>query len=320
MMVASLVLLVVVAAVGAGLQGDINGDGKVTAADVAVFLAQWRAAQQGQVWDSAADLNGDGHLTHEDARLMVEAYEEHGEQTGMLTNLFFLHHSTGEGFVTEGHMRQHIADYNAAHGTHFELWDHEYNSQGLRGPDGNLTGTNYAIPGDNTDPDGLHNLWTSNAPGWTWSRNQIMQHHEVIAFKSCFPASAIDSDAMLQQYKDWYLDMRDFFDQHPEKLFVVMSPPPLHRLSTTMAQARRARDFANWLKSSTYLSGHPNVVCFDLFDMLAHPDDGSVDANMLRREYERDPWGDSHPNTQANQVVGAALAQFLCQAAENYSP
>ncbi len=251
---------------------------------------------------------------------MVQAFLEANPQQGTLRNLFFLHHSTGEGFVVEGNMRGRIAAYNTARGTNFEFWDHQYNEQGLRDPDGELTDTNYNIPGDNTDPDGLHALWTSNAADWGWSRNRIMTNHEVIAFKSCFPASAIDDDAMLQQYKNWYLEMREFFDEHPEKLFVVMSTPPLHRLSTTMAQARRARDFANWLKSPAYLSGHGNVVCFDVFNLLAQPDDGSVNANMLRRAYESDPWGDSHPNTAANEVVGAALAEFLCDAARAYAP
>ena len=37
-------------------------------------------------------------------------------------------------------------------------------------------------------------------------------------------------------------------------------------LKPDATEADNARAFANWLKSATYLSGHPNVVCFDLFD------------------------------------------------------
>jgi hypothetical protein len=231
---------------------------------------------------------------------------------GTRTNLFFLHHSTGEGIIAEGNVRGYIDRYNQDHGTHYEFWDQGYNDDGLRDPQGEPAGT-YNIPDDNTDPDGLYNLWTTD----NRARRQILENHQVIAFKSCFPASGIVDDGMLAQYKQWYLAMRDVFDQYPDKVFVVMSPPPLHHLATEPGEARRARQFAKWLKSGEFLDGHPNVVCFDLFDALAHPDDGSAGANMLRNEYEvSHSDSDSHPNTMANQAVGPLLAQFLIDAAQ----
>ncbi len=236
-----------------------------------------------------------------------------------LTNLFFLHHSTGDGLITEGNMRSVISSYNSSHGTEFEFWDHGYNSDGLRNPQGEFTGTNYNIPGDNTDPDGLYNLWTSTETEYVNARNQILNNHEVIAFKSCFPASNIPDAATLTQYQTWYLGMRDFFDTRTDRLFIVMSTPPLHRLATDSATAANARAFADWLCSDTYLSGHPNVRCFNLFDYLAHPDDGTANANMLRYEYEGSHSdSDSHPNTLANQTVGPIFAEFLCTSAASY--
>ncbi len=240
-----------------------------------------------------------------------------GPTTG-LTNLFFLHHSTGEAIIDEGNMRGYFDNYNNTHGTDYEFWDHGYNDDGLRDPDGDVVGC-YNIPDDNTDPDGLYYLWTSSKTDAVNCRNQIMSNHEVIAFKSCFPASDIPDEQELNQRKTWYLAMRNYFDQHPERLFVVMSTPPLHRLATDKTAAKNARRFANWLKSSEYLSGHPNVVCFDLFNELAKADDGSSTANMLKYEYEQDHSdSDSHPNTLANQTVGPVFAQFLIDAAANY--
>ncbi len=235
---------------------------------------------------------------------------------GEFANLFFLHHSTGSGFVEEGDMRGVIAAHNATQGTGYEFWDHGYNGDGLRNAAGVWTGTSYQIPGDNTDPDGLHALWTTDNA----ARTAILANHEVIAFKSCFPASAVGSQATLTQYKAWYRAMRDFFDTRPDRLFVVMSTPPLHRLATNLTEADNARAFANWLGSDDYLAGHPNVVCFDLFDMLSHADDGLVRRNMLRWEYEgAHNDSDSHPNQAANEAVGPALAQFLIDAAEAYA-
>ena len=228
-----------------------------------------------------------------------------------LTNLFFLHHSTGRNVIAEGDVRDCIADHNDLHGTDYAFWDHDYNALGLTGPDGAKPGISYQIPGDNTDPDGLLALWTTS----NGARDLILQNHQVIAFKSCYPASNIETDAELAARKQWYLQMRDVFDQHPGHVFVAVSQPPRHRLATNTAEATRARAFADWLCSDTYLAGHPNVVAFDLFDLLAAPDDGSAAANRLRYAYERShSSSDSHPNAAANAATGPAFAQVLIAA------
>ena len=166
-----------------------------------------------------------------------------------MNKLFFLHHSTGQNLINQGDVREWLASYNAQNGSDFRFWDHDYNYIGLRRADGSNVGWIYNIPNDNTDPIGLYNLWTTaNA-----ARDSILPNHEVIAFKSCYPASAIYTPQILQQYQTWYLAIRDVFDQHPDKIFVVMSPPPLHRLATNLTQADNARTFANWLKSAEYL-------------------------------------------------------------------
>lgn len=229
------------------------------------------------------------------------------------SNLFFLHHSTGAGLIDAGGMRAVFSASNTAYSTHFAFWDHGYNYNGLTDPDGHAIGVSYAIPNDNTDPDGLLYLWTSSAANATSARNQILANHQVIAFKSCFPASDIPDEATLNYYKSWYLAMRAVFDLYPSRLFVVMSTPPLHRLATTPAAAANARAFANWLKSSEYMGGHPNVYCFDLFDRLA--DNG----NFLKYEYEGSHLtSDSHPNVMANQAVGPILANYLMISAIQY--
>lgn len=230
-----------------------------------------------------------------------------------LTNIFFLHHSVGSGLIEAGNMRDVITAYNSANGTFYGLWDHGYNSEGLRDADGTTLGINYAVPGDDTEPSGYAHLWTSTDDDATACRNQIMANHQVIAFKSCYTASSITDANMLEDYKQDYLDIRGFFDQHPEKLFVVLTPPPRHRLDTTATQADFTRQFANWLKSSAFLGGRTNVVCCDLFDALAGED------NVLKYTYEGSHSDtDSHPNSLANQTVGPLLANALVSAAEAY--
>ena len=221
--------------------------------------------------------------------------------------IFFLHHSVGNDLVERGNVRETINTYNSSHGTSWQFWDHGYNGDGLRDASGNYTGTNYNIPGDNTEPEGLAYLFTSSDGDAVSSRNQIMTY-DVIVFKSCFTASqALVDDDTLNSYKNYYLQMRNFFDLHPEKVFIVISPPPAHPGETDSTTASRARQFANWLKSSEYLSGHSNVVCFDLFDQFAD------NSNVLKAFY-RYNYVDSHPNELADQTVGPIFAQFLMDA------
>ncbi|MEZ4387908.1 MAG: FlgD immunoglobulin-like domain containing protein [Candidatus Krumholzibacteriia bacterium] len=226
---------------------------------------------------------------------------------------FFLHHSTGRNLMNEGDVRDIIEVVSSFEDVQLRVWDHDYNQIGLRDADAEYLGYSYEVPDDNTDPVGLHELWTTaNA-----ARDSILARYDVIAFKSCYhPACAITSDAQLQQYKDWYLDIRDELDRHQDKLFIIMSPPPLHRLVTELEWADRARDFATWLGSDEFLAGHPNLVYFNFFDRLAHPDDGSTDRNMLRYEYEiTHDVPNGHPNTLANSVVGPEFAYFVVAAA-----
>lgn len=237
-----------------------------------------------------------------------------------LRKLFFLHHSTGWGIISEGNVRGHVADYNTAHATDFEFWDQGYNGDGVNDQDGNWYPVEYPVPNDNTDPDGLHYLWTSTEADAVTCRNGLMNSYEVIAFKSCFPASAIYDDYRLEEYKQWYREIRATLDLHPDKLFVVSSTPPLIPELTNAEDAARARAFANWLKSSEYLTGHPNIVCFDLFNLLAAPDGGGAEANMLRAEYRLAEEGNSHPNPAANAAVGPVFAQFLIDSALAYTP
>jgi hypothetical protein len=229
-------------------------------------------------------------------------------------SMVFIHHSSGRNLLAEGSVRAHLAA--AADEAGMErprLWDHDYNAIGLSNPDGTKLNYGWDIPNDNTDPIGLHELFTTDNA----ARDSILSRFDVIAFKSCYePTCAIGSDAQLQQYKDWYLEIRDVLDQHPDKVFVIMSMPALFIDRNSTSWSDRSRNFANWLGSEEFLGGRANLVYFDLFDLIANPDDGSDTRNMQRPEYRRNPEIlDSHPNELANQVVGPLFARALVNAA-----
>jgi hypothetical protein len=221
--------------------------------------------------------------------------------------IIFLHHSTGANLIAQGGVRERLTALG------YEFYDHGYNADGLALADGSPTGTNFDIPDDNTNPDGFNVLFAQ--PVHTPPDNAFshLLQYDVIAFKSCFPVSDIQSDEQLEEYKTYYRNIRAVMDQHRDKIFIVVTPPPLVPSATVPEVAARARAFANWLKSSEYLSGHPNVFTFDFFNLLADPA-----TNMLRSAYIGSP-DDSHPNEQANQIIGPQFADFVDQAIKAYA-
>ncbi len=221
--------------------------------------------------------------------------------------VMFLHHSCGANLIEQGGVRERLT------GLGYGFYDHGYNEDGLVLADGTWTGTNFDVPGDNTDPDGYADIFAQplhDPPDNTFSH---LMEYDVIAFKSCFPTSNILSDEQLADYKSYYLSIRDRMDEYPNKIFIVVTPPPEIPNETDPTAAARARDWASWLASGEYLSGHPNVFTFNFFDLLADPSD-----NMLRAEYRTDEW-DAHPNEQANQNIGPQFADSIDQAVRAYA-
>jgi hypothetical protein len=210
--------------------------------------------------------------------------------------IIFMHHSTGAGLIWQGGAREGLTERG------YEFWDHGYNDEGLTDATGEKLGLNWDVPGDNTDPDGWYAIFNQpvgDPPDNTFSH---MLEYDVIIFKSCFPSSDIQSEEQFETYRDYYLSIRDVIDEHPDKLFIPFTTPPLVPNATTPENAARARRWSEYLTSDEYLDGHPNIVVFDIFGLLADED------GFLREDYRVDEW-DSHPNDIANGELGAALVE-----------
>lgn len=229
---------------------------------------------------------------------------------GGFTNVVFLHHSTGSFLIQQGGVRERLSAAG------FQFWDHDYNHWGLVRPDGTRAGYGYGMPDDNTDPDGLARLFAQRVYQLPLNAFSGLMQHEVIAFKSCFPVSNIPSDEQLEEYKAYYLGIREVMDQHRDRMFIVVTPPPLNPAATDAEIAARARAFADWLKSDEFLAGHPNVFAFDFFDLLAEVNPSAPDFNTLRATYREGK--DSHPNQLANQTIGPLFADSIIEAVQTY--
>jgi len=230
---------------------------------------------------------------------------------GEYTDIIFLHHSTGNNLVEQGGVRQLFSQAG------YNFWDQGFNFQGLRDPNGNYTGYAYTVPRDNTDPDGLARVFRQRVYGLPINALSGLLQHEVIIVKSCFaPANQIASDEQFEQLKQYYLGMREKMSQYPDKIFVIVTTPPLNPSETNPQEASRARLLANWLKSDEFLFGQSNIFVCDLFDELAESNLSSPELNMLRQDYRNGT--DSHPNQTANEKIGPLFVDFVIRAVEQY--
>ncbi len=172
--------------------------------------------------------------------------------------------------------------------------------------------------------------------------------NQIVLFKSCFPNSnltgnptdspytePIDGEYSVANAKTVYNRLLTYFATRQDKLFVVITAPPLNEseypedAQTPAARAANARAFNNWLVNN-WLTGysHSNVAVFDYYNVLSSNggspnvnDVGSSTGNHHRwwngavqhvqsvnNNFPAYPSGDSHPRSAGHQK---ATAEFL---------
>ncbi|MFA5127365.1 MAG: MopE-related protein, partial [Patescibacteria group bacterium] len=242
-------------------------------------------------------------------------------QTLANQSILFLHHSTGANLYNYGDVADWFTSYNANQSTDYSISEMWY-------PTG--------VYNQYNDPVYYYRLWVlnycANENYGAQCLDQLASNQDVVVMKHCFTSSLIQADSGNPQinsttlseenYKLQYRALRSLMDARPNKLFVILTVPPRHRLasaasgSTAAETAARATDFANWVKNNWLAEdgqSHSNIKVFDLHSYLAGSD------NFLRYEYEASHTvGDSHPNSTANQTVGPVFSQFIVDATNQY--
>jgi hypothetical protein len=201
-------------------------------------------------------------------------------------SMVWLHHSTGDSILQGGLL-------DALKANNLDFFDINYEQASVEG---------YII-GDHTDPPDFPK--TFNTPKYLdvikrWKLSGDKKQHDIIMFKSCYPASNIDSEEMFENYKKWYLSLLPTFQQHPDILFIAMSTPPLVNAKTKTENAARARRWAKWI-TTEYAKDVRNVKVFDLFNALAIVE-GKPDENTLVPQFSLGA-KDSHPSKAGAQAV-----------------
>jgi hypothetical protein len=209
-------------------------------------------------------------------------------------SLVWHHHSTGDSILKGGLLEALKAD-------NLDFYEINYGQAVVDG---------YVI-GDHTDPPDFPRNF--NTPKYfevikSWKLTGSKKQHDIVMFKSCFPASNIKDDAMLEDYQKWYRSLLPTFAKHPDILFLAMSTPPLVKAATTPDQTARARRWAKWI-TTEYAKGVKNVKVFDLFGALAILE-GKPDQNTLAPQFAvaKD---DSHPTPTGAQAVTRLFIPWL---------
>lgn len=243
-----------------------------------------------------------------------------------VVKLIFIHHSTGENWLAD--------DYG---GLGRALGENNYF----------VSDTNYGwgpnAIGDRTDiinwPEWFH---SPDTPQYMEALfNESEQHasytrtlpdpggeNQIIMFKSCFPNSQLEGNPddpaapgeglNVGNAKHIYNDLLKFFITRPDKLFVVITAPPVQ--DSTYADNARAFTtwlMQDWLRENSYPLN--NVAVFDFYNVLTHPDNhhryqnGQIEweTSHGRNTLVYDSDGDDHPNPEGSQKATEEFIPLL---------
>lgn len=237
---------------------------------------------------------------------LVAAAPPQGSPPAEPVKLIFIHHSTGENWLTDGYGNLgRTLDAN-----NYFVSDTNYGW----GPDG--IGDRTDIPNwtewfaSDQTPTYMNALFNESGQNSSFTRTLADPggENQIIMFKSCFPNSDLYGspndppgdyeDLSVSGAKYVYNTILPYFASRPDKLFIVISAPPL----SDPSNAANARAFNNWLVND-WLADYAgtNVAVFDFYDVLTG---GSGDTLAY-------PSDDDHPSAEGSRLATAAFLPAL---------
>ena len=239
-----------------------------------------------------------------------------GDPTAMpvsTTKLVFIHHSCGSNWLANG---------NGNLGT-------VLNSNNYY-----VTETNYGWDaqsgdnlGDRTDTGNWPEWFTDQKMPYVYNNNYHSAYTNIIAnpggendiimFKSCYPLSEVGSS--INDEKNIYNSLKTYFAAHPNKLFVLITPPG----ETTVSSYPLTRELCNWLvdRQNGWLNDYAgkNVFVFDFYAVLSETNshhrwmNGGIEYVYASNYDGVSPYhnGDNHPTATGNQKATDEFIELL---------
>ncbi|MBN1487693.1 MAG: hypothetical protein JW981_08635, partial [Anaerolineae bacterium] len=259
----------------------------------------------------------------------------------------FIHHSTGGNWLADPNNDQPYGGLGMA------LRDNNYFVSATNygwGPDSIGDRTDipnwpewFTGPDRETYLDALYNESDQNIGDFgAWSRlaSGPGGENQIIMFKSCFPNSDLygapddlpaavpNAEYTVSNAKAVYDNLLTYFETRQDKLFIVITAPPMAKgeygsdAVAPKQRAANARAFNNWLVND-WLSDYAynNVAVFDYYNVLTAEENhhrwvnGAIEHTQTVASdfsaYPSDPNGDSHPTTAGHQKATAEFVPLL---------
>lgn len=240
--------------------------------------------------------------------------------------LIFIHHSTGQNWLQDGYgnLGQTLGANN------YFVSDTNYGW----GP--NIIGDRTDIPhwtewfASPDTPAYMSALYSESGKHSSYTRtlSDPGGGNEIVMFKSCFPNSNLAGNPddppsaegwlTVGHAKYVYNQILPYFGAHPEKLFVVITAPPVQN-GTYAANARAFNQWLmnNWLSENAYTLN--NVFVFDFYNVLTDPDahhryyGGAIEHDVVsgQNTLYYDSSGDDHPSAAGSQKATDEFVPLL---------
>lgn len=216
--------------------------------------------------------------------------------------ILFLHHSTGQ-CIWQGGVKAWFDAYNMKNGTDYRITDRIFPKDKPYG------WANY--------PYDYWNIWVNHAGNLPYLEEPTLEtltkQYDVIVFKHCFPVSGIQPDTgkadlassrkSLENYKLQYAALKKKLLSFPKTKFIVWTPTALVKANSNEAEAKRASEFSEWVKTAWDTKGD-NIFLWD-FRALE-----TGDGLFLKPEYAKAK-DNSHPNDEFSKKA----APLFCRRA-----
>ena len=235
--------------------------------------------------------------------------------------VLYLHHSTGYGvwrgdvnryvfrLTKKGAVQKYLEKYDKKHGVNYSIQHQAFPKTEPYG------WKNY--------PYDYYNIWVKHAGDQSYMEEPTLEmltkQYDVIVFKHCFPVSSIKADEdtadinsevkTLANYKLQYKALKEKLHQFPKTKFIVWTGAALTEANSDIESAKRAEEFANWVKG-TWNEDGDNIFLWDFREL-------EVEGGLyLKEDYASGPTN-SHPNRQFNEKAAGLFVNRLADIIEN---
>jgi hypothetical protein len=264
------------------------------------------ASENAQLVASESNLTATTNVNRTDNNVVATG-DENVKPMSRSAKVIFLHHSTG-GVIWNGGVETTIANYNTNHGTNYSITQIEFPKS--------------SPYGWNNYPYDYWNIWVNHAGASAYKKEptleMLTQTYDVIVWKHCFPVSNIVADTGFpeitssvkseENYKLQYNALKLKMHEFPNKRFIVWTGAALVESATNTAEAERAKDFANWVKT-TWNEPGDNIYVWDFRDL-------ETGGGLYLLPKNAESTSDSHPNPTFAAYAAPLLGQRIIDVIE----